>query len=68
MNTVEGGFPHPTQHPKTRQPVNAVQFENVKFLPPSPHPSATSFIAASEMFHESSSFDDDRAVKASWQM
>lgn len=36
MNTVEGSFLRPTQLPNTQQPVNAVQFENVKFPPAAP--------------------------------
>jgi hypothetical protein len=54
MNTTGVGFNPLLQPPNTQQPVNAVQFENVKSFCGN-----FTFIAASKMFHESSGSDDD---------
>lgn len=51
------------KHQTPNNPANAVQFENMK----SPSGDII-FIAASEIFHESSSSDDEHKVKAWWEM
>lgn len=63
MNTKGGWIYPPHEPPNTQRTANAVQFENMK----SPSGDII-FIASLEMFHESSSSDDDHEVKAWWEM